>query len=73
MENFVRHDTTGTIEEVDAKYELLQRGQYTLNVNPSDLKPVRLDSRFHWNYLRRETRSRLHDGPGPKRMPETPS
>ncbi|HTC56288.1 MAG TPA: hypothetical protein VK706_07755, partial [Candidatus Sulfotelmatobacter sp.] len=23
MENFVRKDTTGTIEEVDAKYELL--------------------------------------------------
>src|SRR6202521_4230053 len=43
MENFVRHDTTGTIEEVDAKYELLQRGQYTLNVNPVELKPVRLD------------------------------
>ena len=27
-ENFVRADTTGTIEQVDAKYELLQRGQY---------------------------------------------
>jgi outer membrane protein OmpA-like peptidoglycan-associated protein len=45
MENFVRHDTTGTIEEVDAKYELLQRGQYTLNVNPSELKPMRLEPR----------------------------
>jgi outer membrane protein OmpA-like peptidoglycan-associated protein len=43
MENFARHDTTGTIEEVDAKYELLQRGQYTLNVNPADIKPARLD------------------------------
>ena len=43
MENFVRQDTTGTIEQVDAKYELLQRGQYTLNVNPSDLTPRRLD------------------------------
>jgi outer membrane protein OmpA-like peptidoglycan-associated protein len=43
MENFVRHDTTGTIEEVDAKYELLTRGQYTLNVNPADIKPLRLD------------------------------
>src|SRR5580700_1232067 len=43
MENFVRKDTTGTIEEVDAKYELLQRGQYTLNVNPADIKPARLD------------------------------
>lgn len=43
MENFVRKDTTGTIEEVDAKYELLQRGQYTLNVNPAELKAQRLD------------------------------
>jgi outer membrane protein OmpA-like peptidoglycan-associated protein len=43
MENFVRQDTTGTIEQVDAKYELLQRGQYTLNVNPADIKPLRLD------------------------------
>src|SRR3989454_12365108 len=37
MENFVRHDTTGTIEEVDAKYELLQRGQYVMNVTPDSL------------------------------------
>lgn len=43
MENFARHDTTGTIEEVDAKYELLQRGQYTVNVNPRDLRPLVLD------------------------------
>jgi outer membrane protein OmpA-like peptidoglycan-associated protein len=45
MENFVRQDTTGTIEQVDAKYELLQRGQYTLNVNPADIRPPRLDRR----------------------------
>jgi outer membrane protein OmpA-like peptidoglycan-associated protein len=43
MENFVRHDTTGTIEELDAKYELLQRGQYVLNVNPAEIKPAMLD------------------------------
>jgi outer membrane protein OmpA-like peptidoglycan-associated protein len=45
MENFVRRDTTGTIEEIDAKYELLQRGQYTLNVKPADLRPIRMDSK----------------------------
>ena len=45
MENFVRHGTVGTIEQVDAKYELLQRGQYTLNVNPAEIKPVRLSSK----------------------------
>ena len=45
MENFVRRDTTGTIEQVDAKFELLQRGQYTLNVNPAEIKPVQLSSK----------------------------
>jgi outer membrane protein OmpA-like peptidoglycan-associated protein len=40
-ENFVRNDTTGTIEQVDAKYELLQRGQYVLN--RSAFQPVRID------------------------------
>jgi outer membrane protein OmpA-like peptidoglycan-associated protein len=45
MENFVRKDTVGTIEQVDAKFELLQRGQYTLNVSPSEIKPWEADSR----------------------------
>ena len=30
-ENFVRNDTTGNIQEVDAKYQLLQRGQYVFD------------------------------------------
>jgi outer membrane protein OmpA-like peptidoglycan-associated protein len=45
MENFVRKDTVGTIEEVNAKFELLQRGQYTLNVNPSEIKPMEGNSK----------------------------
>lgn len=45
MENFARHDTTGTLEEVDAKYELLQRGQYVLNADPSEFKSLGLDRR----------------------------
>jgi outer membrane protein OmpA-like peptidoglycan-associated protein len=40
-ENFVRGDTTGTIEQVDAKFELLQRGQYVFN--RSAYQPVRID------------------------------
>jgi outer membrane protein OmpA-like peptidoglycan-associated protein len=43
MENFVRRETVGTIEQVDAKFELLQRGQYVLNVKPSEIEPRRLD------------------------------
>jgi outer membrane protein OmpA-like peptidoglycan-associated protein len=38
MENFVRHDTTGTIEQMDAKYELLKQGQYTVNIAATDLE-----------------------------------
>ena len=38
MENQVRPDTKGKIEEVDAKYELLQRGQYQRLANPLALK-----------------------------------
>jgi outer membrane protein OmpA-like peptidoglycan-associated protein len=41
MENFVRNDTTGTIEQVEAKYELLQRGQYVLN--RAAYQPVRIN------------------------------
>src|SRR5271165_3906484 len=45
MENFVRKDTVGTIEQVDAKFELLQRGQYILNVTPAEIEPMQLSSR----------------------------
>jgi outer membrane protein OmpA-like peptidoglycan-associated protein len=38
MENVVRADTKGKIEEIDAKYELLQRGQYARLANPLGLK-----------------------------------
>ncbi|HUY13652.1 MAG TPA: OmpA family protein [Terriglobia bacterium] len=45
MENRVRSDTTGTIEQVDAKFELLRRGQYELNVSPADLQPMVMNSK----------------------------
>jgi outer membrane protein OmpA-like peptidoglycan-associated protein len=41
MENFIRNDTTGTIEQVDAKYELLKRGQYTMNA--PNYQPVKIN------------------------------
>jgi outer membrane protein OmpA-like peptidoglycan-associated protein len=43
MENVLRPETRGKVEEINAKYELLQRGQYTVNVLPADLKPMVLD------------------------------
>jgi outer membrane protein OmpA-like peptidoglycan-associated protein len=41
MENFTRHDTTGTIQEVDAKYELLKRGSYIASIR--DYQPPKMD------------------------------
>jgi outer membrane protein OmpA-like peptidoglycan-associated protein len=38
MENMVRKDTVGKVEEIDAKYELLKRGQYERLTNPLSLK-----------------------------------
>jgi outer membrane protein OmpA-like peptidoglycan-associated protein len=43
MENVVRADTQGKVEEMNAKYELLQRGQYQRLTNPLALK---LDSKI---------------------------
>src|SRR5437763_771908 len=40
-ENFIRPDTTGTIQPVQAKYELLERGQYVWN--RTQFVPVRID------------------------------
>src|SRR5580704_16428504 len=38
MENIIRTDTVGKFEDIDAKFELLPRGQYVMNVSPSDLR-----------------------------------
>jgi outer membrane protein OmpA-like peptidoglycan-associated protein len=38
MENVVRADTIGNVEPIDAKYELLQRGQYEHLANVLDLQ-----------------------------------
>ena len=44
MENIIRNDTQGKWEVVNAKYELLPRGQYTYHVPETQLKPVDLNS-----------------------------
>jgi len=45
MENFVTDKTNGTVEEIDAKYELLKRGEYTAAVNPAELTPMVIDEK----------------------------
>ncbi|HEX6466460.1 MAG TPA: OmpA family protein [Terriglobales bacterium] len=43
LENNVRPETVGTIEQVDAKYQLLPRGQYVQNFNRANLKIAKSD------------------------------
>lgn len=42
MENVIRPDTVGRVEDIEAKAELLPRGQYTLNIKPRDLPSARM-------------------------------
>jgi hypothetical protein len=44
LENAVRPDTIGGVEQVSAKYELLPRGQYTYNVQASDIRSANVDA-----------------------------
>ena len=46
MENVIRADTRGTVEQIDAKYELLTRGTYLMNADPDRLAVRRLDRKI---------------------------
>ena len=59
VENFVRPDTKGAVEQINAKYELLQRGQYTVNVPPAELKPIPLTKNRPLNLYQAENAIRI--------------
>jgi outer membrane protein OmpA-like peptidoglycan-associated protein len=40
MENAIRKNTQGKVVPIDAKYELLERGQYAVNIAPSEIGMV---------------------------------
>src|SRR3954471_12739132 len=64
MENVVRKDTAGKVEMIDAKYELLERGQYAINVPPSELKPIPLDHRLPLDLYEARNAVRIADWAG---------
>ena len=43
MENFINTETQGTIENIDAKYELMGRGEYVVHVPASEIRPYTID------------------------------
>jgi hypothetical protein len=71
-ENAVRPDTRGAVEEVDAKHELLKRGQYTLNVNPAHITPVRLDRKAPLELYEARNAVGLRGGPALGNTPLRP-
>ena len=44
MENIIRADTVGRVEDIEAKYELMPRGQYTLNIKPQELASAHMNT-----------------------------
>jgi outer membrane protein OmpA-like peptidoglycan-associated protein len=45
MENSVRSDTLGKVEEISTRFELVQRGDYTANAPRAELKPLVADKK----------------------------
>ncbi len=54
MENVIREDTMGKIEQTSVKYDLLQRGTYTMNVPPGTFRPVKTGKKLPLQLLEAE-------------------
>ncbi len=65
MENAVRPDTAGSIEEIDAKFDLLQRGQYA-SVS-ADIQTVRMDPKIPLGLYEARNAVKIAQGTGADR------
>src|ERR1700736_6939122 len=54
MENIIREDTIGKIEQMSVKYDLLKRGTYTMNVAPGKFQAVKTDKKIPLQLLEAE-------------------
>ncbi|HTV55626.1 MAG TPA: OmpA family protein [Terriglobia bacterium] len=46
LQNYVTNKTEGKVEEVNARYELLKRGQYVANVSSGEVHPFTMSSKI---------------------------
>lgn len=44
LENYVRNDTRGQVQEITAQYEATEKGQFALEKMPRELKPTLIDT-----------------------------
>jgi outer membrane protein OmpA-like peptidoglycan-associated protein len=54
MENIIREDTVGKIEQTSVKYDLLKRGTYTMTATPGKFHPVKTDKNLPLQLLEAE-------------------
>jgi outer membrane protein OmpA-like peptidoglycan-associated protein len=54
MENIIREDTVGKIEQMSVKYDLLKRGTYTMHAQPGRYHQVKTDKRIPLQLLEAE-------------------
>ena len=54
MENIVRQDTLGKIEQTSVKFDLLKRGTYTMNLAPGTFHPVKTGKKLPLQLLEAE-------------------
>jgi outer membrane protein OmpA-like peptidoglycan-associated protein len=54
MENVIREDTVGKIEQTSVKYDLLQRGTYTMNVAPGKFRAIKTGKKLPLQLLEAE-------------------
>ena len=59
MQNEVTSHTNGTIEEVNAKFELLKRGQYTTGVDSSQITPLAMGPKTPLSVLEAQNAIRI--------------
>jgi len=59
LENMPRRDTKGMQTEIDARFELIERGQYVLEANPEDLKPLVMEKDVPFDVVQARNAIRL--------------
>jgi outer membrane protein OmpA-like peptidoglycan-associated protein len=63
-ENIVRTDTKGGIHPISARYQLLQRGQYTINLTPDKLPATAADKKTPLQLLEAENAIAIAEASG---------
>ncbi len=71
-ENIVRPDTAGGIHPISARYELLQKGQYTVNLSPAQLPATAADKKTPLQMLEAENAIALAEASGAEQYASGP-